>query len=123
MITLNAINFDIPLISIIGFCLIVIVYIIARTNYNIKYLDYMKSCQKEENGDNKNESKNDPAIVDQQKIELQKQDRAKALVKDFYEASSKIDKDKSLESTKTLLELYVMILNKERQKGKKDEQE
>ncbi len=115
MITLYACTFDVQIIENICHCIITVAVISAIARCIMKLMeyihDYKKTYPKKNNEDNGNTNN---SSVDSLKQEMQKRDRAKALVRDFYDATSNSDKEKDIESTKALLELYNTVLDKEK---------
>lgn len=113
LLFINANSYDVEIIKSICCMLVTVTAIIAVCSFLATVLktlfDWMKSMEigkksKDQNGCNESDPEEE-----KRKFELQKQDRAKALVKDFYEAT-KGKEQKDLTVTNNLIELFEKIM-------------
>ena len=113
LLFINANSYDVEIIKYICCMLVTVTAIIAVCSFLATVLktlfDWMKSMEigkksKDQNGCNESDPEEE-----KRKFELQKQDRAKALVKDFYEAT-KGKEQKDLTVTNNLIELFEKIM-------------
>lgn len=113
LLFINANSYDVEIIKSICCMLVTVTAIIAVCSFLATVLktlfDWMKSMEigkksKDQNGYNESDPEEE-----KRKFELQKQDRAKALVKDFYEAT-KGKEQKDLTVTNNLIELFEKIM-------------
>lgn len=110
LLFINANSYDVEIIKSICCMLVTVTAIIAVCSFlatGLKTLfDWMKNMEigkksKDQNGCNEPDHKEE-----ERKFELQKQDRAKALVKDFYEVTKDKEQKKDLAVTQNLINLY-----------------
>ena len=113
LLFINANSYDVEIIKSICCMLVTVTAIIAVCSFLATVLktlfDWMKSMEigkksKDQNGCNESDPEEE-----KRKFELQKQDRAKALVKDLYEAT-KGKEQKDLTVTNNLIELFEKIM-------------
>lgn len=73
-------------------------------------LDWKKSKLANEKEAKSEKSKTPDSKEEERKLELQRQDRAKALVKDFYEVTKDKDQKKDLDTTEKLLKMFEKVM-------------
>lgn len=114
LLFIHANNCDVQIAEIICHTLVIMTITIAACYLAVQVVKFIFDWQKSR-GVSKLEEKDksdkkDPK-EEERKYELQKQDRAKALVKDFYEATKDKDQQKDLQTAGNLLELYEKVLS------------
>ena len=114
LLFINANFCDVQIVEIICKTVVLMTVIIAVFYFFVQLsriiLDWKKSKLLNEK-DVKSENGEAPdAKEEERKLELQRQDRAKALVKDFYEVTKDKDQKKDLDTAEKLLKMYKTVL-------------
>ena len=114
LLFINANSCDVEIFKSICCMLITVTAIIAGCSVlatGLKALfDWMKCMEIGKNPKKADEGNSPNPDEEKRKYELQKQDRAKALVKDFYEATKDKEQKKDLDTAEKLLKLYEKIM-------------
>lgn len=117
LLFINANSYDVEIFKSICCMLVTVTAIIAGCSVlatGLKALfDWMKSMEIGKKPKKPNEGNCPNPKEEERKNELQKQDRAKALVKDFYEATKEKEQKKDLDTAEKLLNLYERVMGYE----------
>lgn len=115
LLFIHANNCDVQIVEIICNTVVTMTITIAVCYLAIQVakfiFDWMKSQEFGKQKEKQNQVEKKDTKEEERKYELQKQDRAKALVKDFFEATKDKDQQKDLQTAQNLLEMYEKVLS------------
>lgn len=114
LLFIHANDCDVQIVEIVCKTLVLMTVIIAIFYFFVQLsgiiLDWKKT-KLANNKETKSENGKTPDPKEEErKLELQRQDRAKALVKDFYEVTKDKDQKKDLDTTERLIKMYEKVM-------------
>lgn len=105
---------DVQIVEIVCKTLVLMTVIIAIFCFLVQLsrilLDWKKTKLANDKEAKSENGKTPGPKEEERKLELQKQDRAKALVKDFYEVTKDKDQKKDLDTTEKLLKMFEKVM-------------
>ena len=114
LLFINANFCDVQIVEIICKTVVLMTVIIAVFYFFVQLsriiLDWKKNKLTNEKEAKSENGKIPNPKEEERKLELQRQDRAKALVKDFYEVTKDKDQKKDLDTAEKLLKMYKTVL-------------